>query len=263
MELHLHFQNGSAGQFLFIGFCFIVIAAYIHAAFFSSRTYREWPVRRSILWIAAIGMIAFASLEGMDVGQSSAFTGHMWNHLLIGMAAPLFAVLSAPMTLLLRVLPVPAARKVSSFLRSPVPAFMSHPVTAFLLNTGGMLVLYRSDLYIWMHDSLLLYAFVHLHLFIAGYLFTAAILCADPSPHRLSYLSRSVLLFLSLAAHGILSKMVYAFPPDGVEKADAQSAAMLMYYGGDMVDVLLIIILCWKWYTSARPRPVLQESGLK
>lgn len=261
MELHL--ETGSAVQFIFLALCLIAAAAYLHAAFYSSRTYRKWPLFRMVLWLFAILMVVFSMLKVGAFEHSATLTGHMWNHLLLGMAAPLLAVLAAPMTLLLRTLSVPTARKVSRFLKSPVPAFVSHPIAAALLNTGGMFVLYRSDLYNLMLASPLLAAFIHFHLFMAGYLFTAAILSVDPSPHRFGYPSRAILLFLSLAAHGILSKMVYAFPPAGVDPADAASAGKLMYYGGDLVDALLIVLLCWKWYNSARPRQMLQESGLQ
>ena len=32
---------------------------------------------------------------------------------------------------------------------------------------------------------------------------------------------------------------------------------MLMYYGGDAVEVVIMIILGWRWYQSARPRQAL------
>lgn len=258
-----HLADGSVVQFLVVVLCLALIAAYVHAALLSNRSYRKWPIYRTILWIFALLMIAF-SVGGFGIaGRSHAFTDHMWIHLMLGMAAPLLAVLAAPMTLLLRTLPVAAARKVSHFLKSPLPVFISHPVTAGILNTGGMFVLYRSGLYSLMDTAPLLNGLIHLHLFMAGYLFTAAILCIDPSPHRVSYLARAILLILSLAAHGILSKMIYAFPPDGITLADAQSAGKLMYYGGDLVDAFLIGLFCWKWYNAERPRQLLKEIGEK
>jgi len=38
---------------------------------------------------------------------------------------------------------------------------------------------------------------------------------------------------------------------------------MLMYYGGDAVDAVLIAIFCYQWFISARPRFSAQEGGFK
>ena len=95
---------------------------------------------------------------------------------------------------------------------------------------------------------------VHIHVFIAGYLFTISLLYIDPVSHRFSFLFRTVVFILALAGHGILSKFIYAYPPEGVLIEQASVGAMLMYYGGDAVDLLLIIILFKHWYQSNRPR---------
>jgi putative membrane protein len=31
---------------------------------------------------------------------------------------------------------------------------------------------------------------------------------------------------------------------------------MLMYYGGDLIDVVLVVMLCREWYAATRPGPV-------
>lgn len=61
-----------------------------------------------------------------------------------------------------------------------------------------------------MHESLFLYVFIHIHVFLAGYLFTVSLAYVEPIPHRTSFLYRSSILVLALAAHGILSKYIYA-----------------------------------------------------
>jgi hypothetical protein len=56
-----------------------------------------------------------------------------------------------------------------------------------------------------------------------------------------------------LAAHGILAKYLYAHPPAGVLHAEA--GAQLMYYGGDVLDLILIVVFCRQWYTATDPNP--------
>jgi hypothetical protein len=88
-----------------------------------------------LLAIAAGGFL-FADLRG-----------HMAQHLLIGMFAPLGLVLAAPVTLALRTLPVKAARRLATLLRSRPARWVGHPVTALALNSGGMFLLYLTPLY--------------------------------------------------------------------------------------------------------------------
>ena len=67
---------------------------------------------------------------------------------------------------------------------------------------------------------------------------------------------RAIVLVCSLAGHSILSKYLYAHPPIGVSSADAETGAMLMYYGGDLIDLGLILIFCYQWYKATRPRVI-------
>lgn len=89
---------------------------------------------------------------------------------------------------------------------------------------------------------------VMLHFLVAGYLFTAAILAVDRSPHQARFAVRAGVLVLALAAHGILAKVLYADPPAGVPLTEAQTGAQLMYYAGDAIDVAVMVLLCAEWY---------------
>lgn len=184
----------------------------------------------------------------------TSFTAHMVGHLLVGMIAPLFLVLAAPVTLALRALPVSMARSLTWFLRTPWMRTITHPVVAATLNAGGLWLLYTTDLFHLMHSSTLVHALVHGHPFLAGYVFTASLVGMDPNPHRASMTMRSVVLVAFIASHQILAKHLYAYPPDGIGVLDARVGAQLMYYGGDVVDVTLIVLLFVGWYTTIRPR---------
>lgn len=237
----------------------LVLFFYLLAVIVSNRRHKKWPLFRTLFWIAGV-LLAVCSVAGpIAVRAHIDFTAHMTGHLFLGMAAPLFLVLAAPMTLLLRTLPVHLARRLARLLKSWPVRLLSDPVTASLLNVGGLWILYTTDLYTAMHQSILLHLFVHIHVFLAGYLFTAAMIYIDPMPHRKSFLYRAVVLIIALAGHGILSKYIYAHPPAGVSEGQAKAGGILMYYGGDAIDLILIFILCLQWYKSARPRERVQE----
>jgi putative membrane protein len=109
-------------------------------------------------------------------------------------------------------------------------------------------------LYHMMHEHVLLHIFIHAHVFIAGYLFTISMIYIDPVSHRFSYLYRTIVLIFALAGHGILSKYIYAHPPHGVPVHKAELGGMIMYYGGDIIDALLIFLLCLQWFNSTKPQ---------
>ncbi|WP_240605817.1 cytochrome c oxidase assembly protein [Planctomonas deserti] len=231
----------------------LAAAAYL-GAIRSSRRRGRWPFPRTAAWLAGVALAAGAvHLALSPVGAG--FVGHMTSHLLLGMLAPLLLVLAAPGTLALRSLPVVPARRLSAVLRSGPVRVLTHPVPAVVLNVGGLWLLYATPLYGAMHANPLLLAAVHAHVFAAGYLFTFSIAGPDPAPHRPALAVRAVVLLAAIAGHSVLAKYLYAHPPAGVSAADAATGSQLMYYGGDAIELCLIVALGTAWYRSTRPRP--------
>ncbi|MCG3088965.1 cytochrome c oxidase assembly protein [Sporosarcina cyprini] len=236
----------------------VALLAYSWAVYKTNRVQRlrKWPVHRTILWFAGVFCCLAALVGPLAALSRHSFTWHMTGHLLLGMLGPLLMVLAAPMTLVLRTLDVNRARRMTRFLSSRVAGFFIHPITAFLINIGGLWILYTTGLFQVMHSNWLLHIFVHIHVFAAGYLFTISMIYIYPLAHRHSFRFRTAVFIMALAGHGILSKYLYAYPPAGVEIEDARLGAMLMYYGGDAVDLLVIIVLFHQWYRAGRRRPL-------
>jgi putative membrane protein len=103
-----------------------------------------------------------------------------------------------------------------------------------------------------MQENVFIQIFVHLHVFLAGYLFTASFIYIDPVPHRASFVYRSVVMIMALGCHSILSKFIYAHPPVGVPDNQAELGSMVMYYGGDVIEIIMLFIFCSEWYKSHR-----------
>ncbi|GAA0450075.1 cytochrome c oxidase assembly protein [Alkalibacillus silvisoli] len=246
--------NGLFSQTL-LGIPFVVaLILYIIAFVVSRQRGREWPVYRSVFMLLGVFLALISVFGPLAVRAHMDFTYHMLGHLFLGMLAPLLIALSAPMTLFLRALSVKNAKRLTRILRLKVTGFFTDPIVASILNIGGLWALYRTDLYMAMHESLLLHVFIHIHVFLAGYLFTISLIYIDPVPHRRTFMYRTIVFIFALAFHGILSKQIYAYPPDGVPTSEAQSGGMLMYYGGDLIDAVIIVILFYQWYQSKVPR---------
>ncbi len=183
-----------------------------------------WPRSRTALWLAGLA----AAAVGVSVPD------HVTGHLLLGMLAPLLLVRAAPVTLALRVLPVTRARQLSRVLRSRPARVLTAPAVAATLDIGGLWLLYTTDL----HEQPL----TQVHVLAAGYLFTAAVVGVDPAPHRARLGTRAAVLVLASAAHAVLAKSLYPSDPD---------AAMLMYYGGDAIEIALAVLLGREWLSAS------------
>ena len=167
----------------------LAIGFYIGAVLVTNRQrhLRTWPWLRTVSFTVGVLCAATALVGPLSRQSHVDFTFHMAGHLLLGMLAPLLIALAAPMTLLMRSLNVHTARKLSRLLQSYPIRFFTHPIVASILNIGGLWLLYTTNLYTAMHSNLLLHLIVHIHVFLAGYLFTISLLYIDPVFHRISY----------------------------------------------------------------------------
>jgi putative membrane protein len=207
----------------------------------------SWPWPRSLCWYGGLALITVATSGSLADRAHGDFRIHMVAHLLLGMLAPLLLVAAMPVTVVLRGLPVSLARGLVHGLRSRPSRLLVHPVTAAMLDMGGLWVLYTTSLFPEMHRHAWLDVGIHVHILAAGYLFTAAMITTDPMPHRPGRVVRLVTLVGALAAHAILAKYLYRHPPAGVSLDQAREAGLLMYYGGDAIDAVLIIAFCRQW----------------
>lgn len=260
--MHIHHVTGhEVVQFVFIiGFSLLVVL-YIGAVIYTNRCYKNWPLHRTLCWCVGILCAVLAVVGPLANEAHVNFTVHMIGHLLLGMLAPLLIVISAPMTLLLRTLRTKDARIVTRLLKSWPLRIVTNPAVATILNIGGLWLLYTTDLYTLMHDNSAVSFFVHVHILLAGYLFTISMIYIDPVFHRKSFLYRAIVLVLAMASHGILAKYLYAHPPNAVSVEQAQQGSMIMYYGGDLIDAIIIFILCLHWYRGTKPKMVKQQEN--
>lgn len=220
---------------------------------------RDWPRSRTLFFLTGGLVLVVALTPGALPWPAADFRTHMFQHLLIGMVAPLCLVLGAPVTLLLRRLPHPAGRALGRLLHTRGVRVVAHPVTALVLNLGGLAALYLTPLL-----QVVPHPLVHLHFLLAGHLFAWVVAGPDPAPRRPSVPARLVMLGIAIAVHSVLSQLMYAGiigPP--VPLAQRQGAAEIMYYGGDIAELLLAFALVSGWRPRRATTPVHPDQGTK
>ncbi|MEU0662211.1 cytochrome c oxidase assembly protein [Streptomyces lavendulocolor] len=230
----------------------LLAAAYLMTAARLRRRGDAWPPYRDVSFTAGCAALAWAAAGRSPGGP---FTAHMAQHLVVGMAAPLLLVLARPLTLLLRGTPPgPVRRALRALLGSRPAGWLAVPPVAALLDVGGLWLLYRTGLFAATGQSGVARAVVHTHVLLAGTLFTLAVCQTEPVRRRWGLALRGGALLVAGAAHATLAKSLYASPPPGTsfDPADLHTGARLMYYGGDLVEVALAVVVAGQWFT----RPV-------
>ena len=231
------------------GLVLLAFAAYEAGAWRLRRRGDRWPPVRDVVFGAGV---AAALVPGTPT-----FTGHMLQHVVLGMLAPVLVVLARPVTLVLRAVPKAARHRLKRVLGSRPAGVLVFPPVAAVLEAGSLWLLYRTPLFAAIGDE----PWLHIHVFLTGLLFTTAVCRLDPFHHRAGLGVRAGALIGAAAAHAVLAKTLYVTPPPGVllAVADRQAGAQLMYYGGDVAELGLALIVAVRWY-AARGRAELRSS---
>jgi putative membrane protein len=247
--MHDHSASHGAAPVLAAAVALAAVVLYLAGAVrLRGRGHRWSRGRDAAFALGGVGL-AIAATMPMPGGE---FTAHMARHLIVGMVSPLLLVVGRPVTLALRVLGPRLRRALLGVVRSRPAGWLVYPPLAALLDVGGMWVLYRTPLIAGTHGGAWLHALAHVHMFLAGLLFSAAVCQLEPLRRRYSVTLRAATLVAAAAAHAVLAKSLYGTPPPGTgfAVADVQTGAQLMYYGGDVVEVGLAVVLAAKWYAA-------------
>jgi putative membrane protein len=247
-------QSPAAGGSMAVPECIAAVlmlavsAGYLVGARRLRRRGDPWPPMRDTSFVLGGTAVLAALSVKPPLGE---FTAHMAEHLLLGMAAPLLFGLGRPLTLALRALPIGEMRRLLlAAVHSRAAAVLAFPPVAGLLDVGGLWVLYRTRIFADTHEQPWLHAAVHTHVLIAGFLFTSAVCQLEPVNRRYSLAFRGACLVAAGAAHAALAKSLYAVPPPGTRfpVTDVAAGAQLMYYGGDVVEVAIALVVALQWY---------------
>lgn len=221
----------------------------------------NWPRTRTAFFVTGCALLVLAFSSPTVSWATADFRGHMAQHLLIGMAAPLALVLGAPITLLLGSTKPRFGRTLTSLLRTPLLRFMTRGWFALLTATGPMVALYFTPLYDLAMASVWAHALISLHFFAAGYLFAWVIAGPDPAPDRASVKGRIIIIGVAVIIHATAAQMLYA--GIGVQvhvpTEQRQGAASLMYFGGDVIEIALALALLAHWRQPQRSGQVLRS----
>ncbi|MGV9645829.1 cytochrome c oxidase assembly protein, partial [Streptomyces sp. NPDC003514] len=179
---HAHSGVPSAAEPLPALAALLAAVCYLLAARRLRRRGDVWSWWRDLSFVAGGGAVAWV---GVGAAPGGPFTGHMVQHVVLGMAAPLLLVTARPLTLALRALPPGGVRRsLLALTRLRVAGWLTFPPVAALLDVGGLWLLYRTGLFAATAHLPLVRLLVHVHVLAAGALFAFAVCGLDPVRRR-------------------------------------------------------------------------------
>jgi putative membrane protein len=219
------------------------------------------PRRRTVAFLAGMAALAFALLSGIDTYDTTQFSIHMVQHVLLMLvAAPLLA-LAAPVTLILRVSSAETRNRwVFPILHSRVVRFFGHPLVAWLMFTIMLWVVHFSPVFDAALEDPLVHDVEHVLFLTGALLFWWPAVALDPAPYRMSHPARIGYLFTQMTQNTflavvILNATVVLYPhyaslgePWGVVALDDQQlAAGIMWIAGDAIFLTAILAVVAGW----------------
>jgi putative copper resistance protein D len=219
------------------------------------------PRFRYWCWQAGILTLFIALASPIATYDTTLFSVHMVQHLLLTMvAAPLLA-LGAPITLLLRVSsPETRRRRILPVLHSRLLRAISFPVVTWIVFAAVMWGSHFSPLFDASLDNEAIHLVEHALYLGAALLFWWPVVGADPSPWRLPHPARIAYLFLGMPQSSFLGLAIFSAPAvlyrhyetlvrtwGPTPLADQQLAGGIMWVFGDGLFLIGLVLAVAVW----------------
>jgi len=232
------------------------------------------PARQRWAFLAGLLAIAVALQSGIARYDTTLFSIHMAQHLILTLGAPGLLALGAPITQLLRASSARTRQRlILPVLRSRIVAVLSHPILAWILFAAVMWGTHFSPLFNASLEDRLTHDLEHVAYLVVGLLFWWPVVGLDPAPHRMGYPARIGYVFLQMPQNSFLAMSIlfaegplYAHyatlgSPYGIDAlADQRLAAGIMWVAGDLVFLAATLLILGGWMRSeARANPAAER----
>lgn len=211
----------------------------------------HWSAFRALCFVVGVVIVAYATEGGIAHYQTSNFTAHVVQVLLLVDVGPPLMALGAPVTLALQSSSRHGAALLVGVLRSwPVQA-ASQPLVAFAITMGSMFVYFLSPIYQFSEQHPVFLAFVHLYFVLVGLNLWVLIAGQDGLPRRLRFGMRFVLVVLlipfNLALGLGVANVAQPLYPAANTLADTQQGGNVLLGLAEVLVVAALALLFVEW----------------
>lgn len=222
----------------------------------------RWPRSRSVFFVGlGLGSVVVATQSSMAVYDTTLFSAHMVQHMVLSMMVPVFLALGAPVTLALRTLPRRPRAVLRSVLHSRIAKVATFPPVSLAAFAGSMFGLYFTPWYEATLRNTYLHEMQHVHFVLVGCLFFWPLVGTDPVPGRLPHLARMGVSFLAVPIHAALGIALMSMNTvvaaewylgdhqlPWVEPLAAQQAGgAILWSSGDLINLIIAAAMFVQW----------------
>ncbi|HUR02201.1 MAG TPA: bifunctional copper resistance protein CopD/cytochrome c oxidase assembly protein [Nonomuraea sp.] len=229
----------------------------------------RWSWGRTAAWFSGVALLVVATQSGVARYAKVMFDVHMVEHMTLSMVVPILLVLGGPVTLALRALK-PAAKRgdrgprewLTTILHSGFVKVVGHPAIATAIFIASTYALYFTPLFESAMEEHLGHIFMTLHFLLSGSLFFWTIIGVDPAPHRLPYVGKLLVLFVTMPFHaffGIALMMTGTVMASGWYDQlgrtwggplleDQQNGGAIAWGFGEIPTLMVLLAIALQWY---------------
>lgn len=229
----------------------------------------SWSWGRTAAWFGGVALLVVVTQSGVARYAKVMFDVHMVEHMMLAMVVPILLVLGGPVTLALRALR-PAAKRgdrgprewLTTILHSGFVKVVGHPGIATAIFIASTYALYFTPLFESAMEEHLGHIFMTLHFLISGSLFFWAIIGVDPAPHRLPYVGKLLVLFVTMPFHaffGVALMMTGTVLASGWYDQlgrtwggplleEQQNGGAIAWGFGEIPTLMVLLAIAMQWY---------------
>ena len=215
-----------------------------------------YPRRRTISFAAALALLLLALQSGIERYDTTLFSMHMVQHLILLFPVPILLLQAGPMTLLLRVASPRWRARILAVLQSRVIGVISHPLVGWTLLIAVMWGTHLSVMFETALEDAFIHNLEHALYLSTALLFWAPIFSVDPIRHRLRGGSALAYLITQMPQNSFLGVAIMfsstplyphyvtlqrAWGPTPLE--DQQLAGAIMWLVGDALFLAAIFVV--------------------
>jgi putative copper resistance protein D len=220
---------------------------------------RDWPTTRKVYFAGAVALVAVADLSGLHAFAATNFSAYGTIYIAIGLTAPAFLALAAPLQLMLLVHPG-RARGLDHW----VTRVVLNPFVTWILFSASMFVLFFTGLFgaTLRHDAVA--QAVYGVALLIGYLHYLPVADVDPVPRRIGYWPRilyQLLIFpvYAIVGMGLESQVNPIYP--GTSLGSLHLGAAVLWVAGETLALSGAIAVFSQWLRADQRRARAYDVG--
>jgi cytochrome c oxidase assembly factor CtaG len=224
----------------------------------------RWPLRRTFAFLAGLAVCAYATNGSIAVYDQVLFTAHMAGHLALVMVAPVLLVAGHPLTLSIAAAPPERRARIERIARGRVVSLLTAPPVALASYATVIVGSHLTGVMDTVMTSTWAGQVEHLVYVVAGCQFFVLVVGQEPIRWRLASPARWLLLAIGMAVDTftgiVLMQGTHAVRllPSGLDVnalSDTRTGGAIMWFGGDAIMALVMIVLVVDWLRTVDRAP--------